>query len=175
MLRLAKQEELIRKKREEAISIVVGCDSVVLKDQRPLVFANVALSPGWSAEDLIAHLNQHVYFWPGGLNGCVKTGVRFLNHYMGRQPAILRIPTKDLLDANHVQEPLFCPFNSGAPRMQAGVRVPRGPDLFQSAGQFPRTAGKVIELVFRSTVRLPDATELTESCGGWSNLWAAVD
>jgi hypothetical protein len=170
MLRLARQENLIRQRRMKAIQIVVNGDTVLLKDQVPLIFANAKLPADWSEEDFIAHLNEHVYFWPGGLDKPVKSGARFHNHYLGEQPAVLRVPTADLLTANDGRVPLFCPFNSGAPRKQTGAAVPRGPDLFQPSAEFARTAGKVIELVFRCTVQLPATTELSLLPGIWTIL-----
>jgi hypothetical protein len=170
LLRLAGQGHLIRERRAKPVSVEVDGDTVVLRDQAPLIFANAALAPGWSTEDFTAHLNEHVYFWPGDSDGPVKAGARLHDHYLGDRPAVLRVPTPDLLAANGGQVPLFCPFNSGAPRKQAGVAVPRGPDLFLPAAEFPRTAGKVVELVFGRTVSLPDTTRLSVLRGEWGNL-----
>lgn len=153
--------------------MVVDGDTVVLRDQAPLIFANAALAPGWSMEDFTAHLNEHVYFWPGDSDGPVKAGSRLHDHYLGDRPAVLRIPTAELLGANHGQIPLFCPFNSGAPRKQSGSAVPRGPDLFLPAVEFARTAGRVVELVFGSSVRLPEKTELSMLSGIWTKLLRA--
>jgi len=172
MLRLAGRENLVRRRRQNAIPLVINGDTIVIKDQAPLIFANAALAPEWSQEDLVAYLNRHVYFLPGDFNGCAASGARFRSHYLQERPAILRIRTADLLAANRDQTPLFCPFNAGAPRKWGGTAAPRGPDLFQSAAQFSRTAGRVVELVFCSTVKLPAMTELSMSSGVWTNPWA---
>jgi hypothetical protein len=158
LLRGPGRETEIRQRRKGPLHVIVDGDTVVIRDQRPLIFANIALWEGWASEDFTAFLNEHVYFWPGDSDGPVKSGLRLQNHYVKEQPAFLRIPTRDLFDANCHQPPLFCPFISGAPRKQAGKAVPRGPDLFQPADSFPRTAGQVVELVFRGTVQLPSTT-----------------
>jgi hypothetical protein len=169
LLSLASRDELIRQKRPEKVQIIIGRDTIVLKDQRPLRFANVEFAPGWRKEDFVAYLNGHVFFWakhPGGSTGHAS---RFQNHYA--RDAILRIPTKKLIEANRSAEPLFCPYNAGAPRKQLGIRVARGPNLFQPADKFRRTACEVVEMAFRSSVNLPCRTELRTPLDDWKNLW----
>jgi hypothetical protein len=169
---MAGEEKLVSQRRAKAIPMIVDGETVVITDQSALIFENVALASNWIEEDLITHLNEHVFFWPGGSNAPVKAGIRFHKHYEEEQPAIIRVPTADLLACNHSQKPLFCPFNSGAPRKQAGNAVRRGPDLFLPAPEFPRTAGRVVELVFRGAVRLPDTTELRLQHDIWTKLSA---
>jgi hypothetical protein len=170
LLNLAGQKELIRQRRTEAKTIVIDSETVILKDQSPLIFANVVLAPVWSAEDFVEYLNEHVYFWPGSSGGPVESGARLHDRYRVEEPAVVRVRTADLLSANQSQVPLFCPYNSGAPRMQAGRGAPRGPDLFQPATKFQRTPGKVVELVFCCEVHLPPRTELSERPSIWTAL-----
>jgi hypothetical protein len=170
LLRLAGRGHLIRERRAKPVPVVVEGDTVVLRDQAPLIFANAALAPGWSTEHFTAHLNEHVYFWPGDLEGPAKAGARLHDHYLEECPAVLRAPTADLLAANGGHTPLYCPFISGAPRKQAGSAVRRGPDLFLPAAEFPRTACKVVELVFGCTVSLPESTKVSVLPGIWDDL-----
>jgi hypothetical protein len=68
-------------------------------------------------------------------------------------PVILRVRTEALLRENPA--PLFCRFNSGAPRCSNGKKSPRGPDTFLPADQFTGTCGDVVELTFLHGVALP--------------------
>ena len=169
ILRLAKQEDLIRKKRNNELTIAVDTGLVTLNDQVPLNFTNVQLNPGWREEDVVAYVNEHVFFWPGDNDGPKRMGARFGDHYSDKQRVALRVATEQLFRLN--EQPLFCPYNFGAPRKQHGAAVLRGRDLFQSASRFTRTEGKVVELAFRSTVHLPRCTEVSTPSGVWTSLW----
>jgi hypothetical protein len=155
LIRRADESELLRRRRDEPTRIQVDGDTVILQDQLPLVFASAQLAEGWSEGDFVEFINEHVFFWPGTAHGPIKYGDRLLEHYEEQGPAVLRVRTRALLSANPGMTPLFCPFNSGATRMQGGRRVSRGPDLFMPARSFPRTPGKAVELVFaeRSSFR----------------------
>jgi hypothetical protein len=74
-----------------------------------------------------------------------------------------------LIEANPDATMLYSAFNSGAPRMQHGRRVSRGPGVFSTAAEFERRESEVVEIVFRSPVQLPVATELWDG-HGWTAL-----
>ena len=150
----------LRIRREEPMPILVDSQQVVLKDQRPLILANSALTDGRTSGDFIEFLNRHVFFWPGHERGPIRRGRLLLQRYAAAGPAMLRTPTADLFATNPELEPRFCPFNSGALRKQHGRRVRRGPDLFMPAEQFPRKVSQVVELVFKGPVHLGAATEV---------------
>jgi hypothetical protein len=156
MLQACGKEELIQEKREEVVLLQIDGHRVVINDQAPLNFKNIELSGFMSDRDLIEFVNRLVFFWPGTAEGPVKFGANFVDHYRDRGRTVLKIPTRELIDLNG--EPLFCHFNFGAPRMQHGKPVPRSPDFFQTRDRFPRTAGKVVEVAFRSSVHLPPQT-----------------
>jgi hypothetical protein len=59
------REDLLRARRPSPATITVGGDSIVLKDQPPLVAANVSLVTSWQFDDFVEYLNDHVYFLPG--------------------------------------------------------------------------------------------------------------
>lgn len=170
LIRCSGATHWLSSRRASMVSIEIDGETVVLKDQRPLRFANAALADGWTPEDFVRHLNEHVFFWPGSDHGPVKHGERLFECYASDSPAVLRAPTAEVIAANPTLTPLFCAFNSGAPRMQRGQRVPRGPDLFLPAGQFPRSAGDVVELVFRGEVRLTESTSLRLPGADWQPL-----
>jgi hypothetical protein len=166
--------ELLRQRRKRPETIRVDGDSVVLQDQAPLVFANIKLPPEWNEGDFVEFLNRHVFFWPGRADDLINSGRRLLNHYETQAPVLLRVRTKSLLRDNPNAVPLFCPFNSGATlRKQNGQTVRRGPDLFSPEGTFPRTPGKVVELVFRGTIELPRDLEHRDANGSWRSISAA--
>lgn len=173
LIRRAGRSELLAARRRSGVAIVVDGVRIELKDQAPLIFANAELAGGWTPDDFVAHLNEHVYFWPGCEDGPIKHGSRLLEHYAADAPLVIRIPTPALLAANISAVPLFCEFNSGAPRMQRGKKVPRGPHTFATAEAFPRGAAEVVELVFRSSVQLPQATDVWLD-GHWAPLSRAA-
>jgi hypothetical protein len=145
-----------------------------LQDQKPLIVANAKLHSAWVEGDFVEFLNQHVFFWPGVHSGPIKYGARLLDHYEEDRPAVLRVNTAQLIHANANVPPLFCAFNSGAPRMQSGRRVPRGPDLFLAASEFSRPASQAVELVFRGTITLPLDAEFRTPHGEWATLKSAL-
>src|SRR2546423_415819 len=65
ILREAGREDLLRARRAEPHTVTVAGNAIVLKDQHPLVAANVTLVSGWEFADFVEFLNDHVYFWPG--------------------------------------------------------------------------------------------------------------
>ncbi len=172
LMRLAGEHHWLRKRRTTTLQLVVGGEAVALTDQKPLIMANAALEGGWDEGDYVAHLNENVYFWPGDSDSLLGRGPDFMNAAKTRRPVLLRAPTADLLAANTGREPLFCAFNSGSPRKNLGAPIPRGPDLFLAASNFPRRAFEVVELVFWGTAMLPGTTELSLEPGVWTALSA---
>src|ERR1041385_4202866 len=65
ILRAAGREDLLRARRPSPVTITAGGDAIVLKDQRPLVAANLMFTADWQFDDFVQYLNDHVYFWPG--------------------------------------------------------------------------------------------------------------
>ncbi|HEY4302834.1 MAG TPA: hypothetical protein VGM82_00090 [Gemmatimonadaceae bacterium] len=158
---------LLRKRRTEYVSVTTAGGVVVLKDQKPLIEANTALTHGWAFGDYVAFLNGFTFFWPGTDLGPIGQGRRLLDHYEADGPLVLRIATTDLFSANVNLTPEFCAFNSGAPRYNAGKPASRGPDLFAPAHEFPRRASEVAELAFRGDVVIPTTAEYRNT-NGWS-------
>ncbi len=165
---------LLRARRANPRPINVDGQVVVLQDQGPLLFANAQLDAEWTEGDFVEFLNEHVFFWPGIQSGPIKYGERLLSHYEQQGPAVIRVRTASLLAENHQLNPLFCAFNSGAPRMQGGRRVRRGRDLFLPAETFSRPPSGAVELAFRGTVALPSNSEFADPTGRWAPIEAAV-
>jgi hypothetical protein len=170
LLRLANRLDLLRERRRSYVPLCIGNQTVLLKDQHPLVEANTALADGWEFGDFVEYLNRHVFFWPGTGERVIGPVRRLMEHYASDGPALLRVPTRQLFDSNPAVLPLYCAFNSGAPRYNDGHRMPRGPDLFASAGVFPRRASEVVELGFRDEITLPMETEFL-TAGDWKRVF----
>src|SRR6266516_1370660 len=148
LLRQGGRHDLLRTRRLGPVAVTLDADLIVLKDQRPLILANLALTTGWTFADLVEYLNHHVYFWPGNAISPVGSGRRLLRRYAPESPIVLRIPILALIAANPHVPPLFDRCNSGAPRMQRGRPVKRGPDLFGSAEHSRFRSREVVEVVF---------------------------
>ncbi|MEQ8316372.1 MAG: hypothetical protein RIE77_10890 [Phycisphaerales bacterium] len=140
-----------------ARSVVVECDgqAVHVRDESPLYEKNCGLAEGWTFADLVQHLNEHVFFWPGG-DKPIQQGLNHFGRYSKDDCVVLVLPTAQVFAAN--PEPRFSACNSGSPRHKAvngkGVPGPRGPDTFRLAEDFDGTPGKVVEVVFRGAVSL---------------------
>lgn len=141
--------------------------TVVVRDQEPLHAGSIAFEPGWDIARLVRRLNQLVYFWPGTARGPIDYGERHHARYRERERLVtLRVGTRALLDTNP-SRPLFSRYNSGAPRVTAGRKSPRGAATFLHAAAFPGRPSEVVELVFEERVALPmSATEIAESLDG---------
>ncbi len=172
ILRGAGREDLLRARRPGSVTITLGGDSVVLKDQRPLVAANLTFTAGWQLGDFVEYLNDHVYFWTRDVLSLVGPGGRLLAHYARESPLVLRVPFRALVAANLDVPPLFSPYNSGAPRKQRGRPVKRGPDLFRSAEHSLRRPHEIVEVAFRGSLVLPSETTLAKEHDAWVSLAA---
>ncbi len=169
LMRRAGRSDLIRWRRPDSVVLQVDSELVVIKDQRPLVEANLSLDGSWQLADFVEYLNQHVFFWPGRATGPIAHGKRLQERYRASTPLVLRVATRDLIGANQGSEPLFCQFNSGAPRQNQGKRARRGPHLFEPADRFARRESEVVEFAFRAAVSLPTSVEVY-TAGGWEVL-----
>ncbi|MEM6796493.1 MAG: hypothetical protein AAF725_21150 [Acidobacteriota bacterium] len=161
----AGREDLEASQRTECRRVVARGREIHLRDQKPLFEKNIDLRAGWTYADLVRHLNRHVFFWPGGASSVDEYCRRYHRCYSPGDIVILRLETAALFAANAPRQPLFCPFNSGAPGGRRGP-VPRGPDLFLPAGEFARTAAAAKELVFEDFARLPGRLEVASDLEG---------
>ena len=121
--------------------------------------------------DFVSHLDDHVFFWPGSQDGPVPSGRRHFERYVKEKPIILRVTLTDLLAANRGTSPLFCKYNSGAPRCSYGNKSPRGPETFVPTSKFCFTPTEVNEVTFKSPVKLPSSVHAASyPIGGWQPL-----
>lgn len=145
--------------------------AVWIRDQLPLNAKNIEFGNGWDLSRLLTHIDEHVFFWPGTERGPVDAGRNHFERYVHEQPALLRVGTADLIAANRDGEPLFCRFNSGAPRCSGGRKSPRGDSTYLPAAVIERTPGAVKEVVFHGAVQLPHRIDAaTDYSGPWTPL-----
>ena len=151
------RERLLRTKRSSSLRLALNGHSFSLRDQEPLHAGNMDLQQGWTFGDVIEMLNRHVFFWPGNASGPIDYGVRHFSRYedIGERLVVLRVPTLDLVTANHSCPPKFCRYNSGSPRCSGGKKSPRGEDTFQPGSSVSGAPSKVVEVVFGGKVWLP--------------------
>ena len=163
--------ELSRLRRCGHKRLTVGNRLIDIRDQDPLHAGKISFSAGWTLDDFVAYLNNFVFFWPGWEHGPVLSGRNHFTRYSSERPIILRALARELLTANTDAEPLFCRYNSGGPRCVNGEGSPRGPQTFLPASKFDLPPTRVVEVTFRTTVRLPTSIQVGDSLDGpWSLL-----
>ena len=171
LARQANEAAMLGSRRDTHRAVVVDGTPVMLRDQSPLHERNMRLEDGWTFERFIAHLNERVFFWPGGDTGPNDYGLRHFTRYQAEQPVIVRVPFISLCNANPQAVPLFAKYNSGSPRWSGGAPPVRGPRTFISADTAPFTAGDVVEVTFQGGVTLPtDAVVADAPSGAWTPL-----
>jgi len=151
--------------------VEIDGQTVWIRDQRPLHAGNIAFEEGWDMPRFLALIDSHVFFWPGKEEGPVKAGINHFKRYAQDRPALIRVPTGALLDANPELEPLFCRFNSGAPRASHGRKSPRGSTTYVSEHALDGTVDHVKEALFCGAVKMPLTSQMASS---YSGPWAQV-
>ena len=171
LFQFAGRSDLARSRRRTSVVLNGGPRSVQVRGQGPLHKGSIAFEDGWELDDLVGHVNQHVFFWPGTDSGPIREGQNHFHRYRHEQPVFLRIPTIDLLQANLSLPPLLCKYNSGAPRCSRGNRSPRGRNVYTPVHAFSGGVARVKELVFCGTIVFPERVEIGSGPKGpWSNL-----
>jgi hypothetical protein len=156
----AGQDQLRKIKRTDHTVLTIGKRRVPVRDQKPLYEGKIAFAMGCTFEDFVFHLNERVFFWPGWENEPVLSGRNHFKRYALERPIILRVGFGQLVAANQAVEPLFCKYNSGAPRCINGKGSPRGlQNTFLQAEAFHFPPGNVVEVTFKSRLRLPPSVQ----------------
>jgi hypothetical protein len=171
LFRAAGRSDLLKTRRREGLEVAIGTTTVHIRDQSPLHAGNMRLETGWTLDDFVLHLNEHVFFWPGRDGGPISYGLRHYQRYELDQPVMLRIPTGALLRTNPSTVPLFCKYNSGSPRCHQGRKSPRTRRTFLPADAAEFGVTQVVEVTFPGAVRLPRETEFGPTpIGPWESL-----
>ena len=164
--------ETLRTRRNEKMPVYIDAETASLRDQTPLHENNIQFLDKWELEDVVESLNSRVFFWSGWRRTPIPSGERHFNRYRQEHPVILRAPFESVCRCNPGRTPLFCKYNSGAPRQSQGRKSPRGPDTFLPAECFPYNPGNVVEVTFLEHVMLPDDTEMSDHVDGpWCALF----
>jgi len=153
---IEKKTAFLRTRRLKHCPITINGFEIVIRDQYPLnpVIAMKNMTEGWMFEDFVYHLNSRVFFWP--------TEKDLKSHYKRYEndnefPMVLRFETKEVAALNK-SEPLFCKYNSGAPRCHNSFKkgaAPRGKNSFLNAIDYPDPIGSVREVTYLSSCTLP--------------------
>lgn len=173
LLRAAGRPELIHMRRRNHEPVNVGHEVIYVRDQAPLHEGNMQLPTGYTFVAFIENLNSRVFFWPGTDLGPISYGIRHFERYERERPVIVRVPSRDLFEANQDVDPELCKYNSGSPRCSYGDKSPRGPNTFLDPLEFDGTPSNVVEVTFRSRVTLPISAQMGSSPSGpWRALMA---
>ncbi|MEK9502738.1 hypothetical protein WI372_17210 [Gemmatimonadota bacterium DH-20] len=160
LLREGNRADLVCRKRDAHLAFDALGHRRVIRDQSPLHAGNMDLNPGTTLADVVAMLNDWVFFWPGKAHGPSEYGHRHFGRYEGEGPVILRVPTKAVIDAAGSDHLALCRYNSGAPRCSGGQKSPRGRATFVAPEAFSAGVSSVVEVAFRQPVPLPSVTEI---------------
>jgi hypothetical protein len=166
IFRTGKRPHMAIVRRPKSVLVSLGGDTVVVRDQAPLHPGHTALQPGWRFEDLVAYLNNRVFFWPGTEAGPIPSGLRYYERYASEKPAIVRVATAAIISANPARTPEFCRYNSGSPRSSNGVRSPRTAKTFVEGREAAFGAAQVVEVTFCDQAVLPQEVEVGSSPRG---------
>jgi hypothetical protein len=139
----------------------------VLRDQDVLHEKSIAFQLGFVMADFLRELNRRVFFWSGWLDRPIRPGRKAAEHYH-HTDVLIRVPFCEVVK-NHT--PYFSRCNSGAPRMQRGKPVPRGPNTWVQEFECEFSESEVVEVTFLEPVRLPAGTHVARSLNGpWEAL-----
>ncbi|HET7479292.1 MAG TPA: hypothetical protein VFJ72_07220 [Rubrobacteraceae bacterium] len=173
LLNSAENKEIIRTRRIEKMPVRIDSEQIVLRDQAPLYADNINFTDGWTLGDFVEDLNRRVFFWSGWQHAPISYGENHFARYSEERPVVIRTRFNSLLVKNPGRRPLFCKYNSGAPRQFQGRQSPRGPGTFLPAEQCPYTCGKVVEVTFIEAVKLPEDTEISFNARGpWKPMFS---
>jgi hypothetical protein len=158
-------------KRDRTLTVLAAGTTIDIRDQQPLYAGKTMFLDGWTLEDLIRSLNEHVFFWPGTANGPIDSGWRHYKRYEIEAPAIIRVPTSQVFECNGEKCPRFCKFNSGSPRTVNGRGSPRGPRTFIECHEAEFGPSNVVEVTYEQWAILPNAVEVSSTPRGpWRRL-----
>lgn len=166
LAKLAGREDVLTARRRNHEPIIVDGETVLLRDQAPLHAGNMQLDDGWSFEQFVRHINDRVFFWPGGVAGPISYGVRHFERYADESPAILRVPTAAMFAANPDGTPMFCRYNSGSPRWSRGIAAPRGSSTFVGSADAHFSAAQVVEVTVPGSLILPEGVSVGDTPSG---------
>jgi hypothetical protein len=172
LFRLTDRGDLLKRRRTDDVRLQLQGQKVLVRNQTPLDPNSINVGPTETLEDYVACLNAHVFFWPGTASGPTHDGIRMLRRAAGVKSAMIRVPSRSLLEANEGSLVHLSTCNTGASWVVDGQRSQRGLDVFQRAECFAEPPGRIEEISFRGPVNLPDDCECSTGFGqGWHALF----
>jgi hypothetical protein len=171
LLRAASRVDLIAKRRTEDIALQVGGREVLVRNQIPLNPTALHLECGLSLREYVAYLNSMVFLWPGTELGPSADCFRMFLRSANTVSALLRVPTRSLVETNGSATVRVSTCNAGATWFQDGKRSSRSIDILQAVDQHAGDADAITELSYPHDVRLPVDVEYALSpAGPWRGL-----
>ena len=150
MLDACEWSHLKKKKRKRCLTLPNG---VILRDQQKLEEENIEFSLGFEMKDLVALLNEHVFFWPCFPRPRHNDSKRsFADKY--KNDALICCNLTDI-QINPSNPVLYCPFNSGAPKRVNKKKVLHSPCMYQPLDIRRVSTEAIVEVVFCGSVQLP--------------------
>jgi hypothetical protein len=166
------RSDLLNCRRTQDVRLEYQDQEILVRNQIPLDPDSIDLRPTERFEDYVAHLNGHVYFWPGTASGPTPDGVRMFQN-AGVESFLIRVPTRSLIEMNDRSRLYLSTCNTGASWIAEGVKKSqRGSGVFRRAESFPDSPEGVEEISFRCSVNFPDDAECSTGIGErWHSLF----
>ncbi|CAN5382829.1 hypothetical protein BH11PSE4_BH11PSE4_02150 [soil metagenome] len=161
----------LRKPRRDNEAASFSGSKILLGDHLPLRERNIDWQGDWNFQKLLGELDRRVFFFPAKGEDIPSDCDRFITPKIGRslRMAVLRIPTRSLIEHNADAIIEFCKFNSGAPRASGGLKSPRGPQTFTSPQSSDFKVAQIREVTFLDSAKLPPETMFYKNTG-WTSF-----
>jgi hypothetical protein len=176
LFRRTEQSHLLSCRRTHDVQLRFQNQEILVRNQAPLDPDQIDLGFRETFEEYVACLNSHVFFWPGTAAAPTLDGVRMFRRTARVKSAMIRVPTRSLLEANEGSIVHLSTCNTGASWVSEGKKSQRGIGVFQWAESFAEPPERIEEIMFRGSVNLPDDSECSigiEKC--WCLLFAQTN
>jgi hypothetical protein len=172
LFRSLDRRDLLSRRRTRDVRLRLQGQEILVRNQAPLDPESIDLGSTETFEDYVACLNAHVFFWPGTASGPTPDGTRMFLRTEGVTSAMIRVPSRSLLEVNEGSLVHVSTCNTGASWVVAGKKSRRGVDVFQRTECFSESPARIAEISFRGSVSLPDDSECSTGFRGpWRPLF----
>ena len=176
LFRSMDHSDLLSCRRTHDVRLRFQSQEILVRNQAPLDPDHIDLGSAETFEEYVAYLNSHVFFWPGTASGPTLDGVRMLRQTAEVNSAMIRIPSRSLLEANEGSIVHLSTCNTGASWVIEGKKSQRGIGVFQRAESFSEPLERIEEISFRGSVNLPDDSECSTGIRQrWCSLFAQTN
>jgi hypothetical protein len=174
LFRRMERSDLLSIRRAHDVRLRSQGQEILVRNQAPLDPDRIELGATETFEDYVTCLNAHVFFWPGTFSGPTLDGVRMFERTAETRSAIIRVPSRSLLEANDSSLVDVSTCNTGASWVVEGKKSRRGLGVFQRAECFADSPARIAEISFRGPVSLPEDSECSRGFGRQWHLLFAV-